>query len=121
MTGNKELNLLIVDDEPDVAELFESIVEDEYQCTVCTDPKAALTLLQERAFDIVVTDLKMPGVSGDHIVAAAKAKDAGTRVYISSGHSSDDGLVKEALEKGASGVITKPYTDLDEILTILKS
>lgn len=121
MSGNTEKKLLIVDDEPDVAELLESILEDDYSCTVCTDPNAALAMVQEAAFHIVVTDLKMPGVSGDQIVAAAKAKDSATKVFISSGHASDDGLVKEALANGASGVIPKPYTDLEEILAILKS
>lgn len=121
MSGNTEPKLLIVDDEPDVAELFESLVEEEYNCTVCTDPNAALAMLQEATFDIVVTDLKMPGVTGDQIVAAAKAKNTATKVFISSGHASDDGLVKDAVAKGASGVIPKPYTDLDEILAILKS
>lgn len=121
MPGNKDIKLLIVDDEPDVAELLESILEEKYDCTVCTDPNSALAMVQEAAFDIVVTDLKMPGVSGDQIVQAAKEKDSAIKVFISSGHASDDGLVKEAIAKGASGVIPKPYADLDEILAILAS
>lgn len=121
MPGNTLQNLLIVDDEPDVAELLESIAEEEYNCTVCTDPQTALKLLQEKQFAIVVTDLNMPGVAGDQIVAAAKAKDPSTKVLISSGHSLDDPRVQDAIAKGANGVIPKPYTDLDQVLTILKS
>lgn len=117
------LTLLLVDDEPDVAELFESIVEDDFDCTVCTDPPAALTLLNDKAFDVVVTDLKMPEVSGDQIVAAAKkvasALGRSVKVFVSSGHSADDHLVKAALANGADGLISKPYTDFDAILAQL--
>lgn len=125
MSGNNLPALLIVDDEPDVAELLESVLEDDFDCTVSTDPVAALELIASKSFDIVVTDLKMPGVSGAEVVAAAKqaaeAQNHTTKVYISSGHSSDDDYVKEALDKGADGLITKPYTDFAAIVAMLSS
>lgn len=115
--------LLIVDDEPEIAELFESLVEDEFATTVSTDPAAARDLIQSQQppFDLVVTDLKMPGVSGTDIIVAAKERCVTTKVFVSSGHAAEDDLVQEALRLGADGLIAKPYTDLDLVLSTLQS
>lgn len=112
--------LLIVDDEPDVADIFKILVEDSFDCTVCTDSRQALELVAATTYDVVVTDLKMPEVSGDAVLKATKEHSPSTRVFISSGHSLDDPSVQDAVNLGADGVITKPYTDIDQILAVLQ-
>ena len=60
-------------------------------------------------FDIIISDLNMPGVTGMQIIEKAKKAQPDTPIVILTGAAADDPQVKQALELGAKGLITKPF------------
>jgi DNA-binding NtrC family response regulator len=56
--------LLLVDDEPDILDFLERALRRSYQVTRFSDPIAALAAVKIRSFDVLITDQKMPGLSG---------------------------------------------------------
>ncbi|MEM9632457.1 MAG: PAS-domain containing protein [Pseudomonadota bacterium] len=62
----KKLNVLVVDDEADVGELIRDLLEDlGCRTTLCTDARQALVELSRSAFDMIISDFKMPGMNGE--------------------------------------------------------
>lgn len=77
-------SLLLVDDEPDILDFLERALRRRYQVTRFSDPAAALAAIKIRSFDVLITDQKMPGVSGLELVEAIADLQPGTvRVLIS--------------------------------------
>lgn len=77
-------SLLLVDDEPDILDFLERSLRRRYHVTRFSDPAAALAAIKIRSFDILITDQKMPGVSGLELVEAVADLQPGTvRVLIS--------------------------------------
>jgi DNA-binding NtrC family response regulator len=107
----RKLHALIVDDDPFMVRLIETVIAkkfaDRIQLESSSDPVAALQLLEARRYDLVFTDLEMPQVDGMQILAAARRRNAWTRVVVITGHSTLD-RVTTALELGASDYIMKP-------------
>jgi DNA-binding NtrC family response regulator len=76
--------LLLVDDEPDILDFLERALRRRYQVTRFSDPSAALAAVKVRSFDVLITDQKMPGVSGLELLeAVADLHPATVRVLIS--------------------------------------
>ena len=71
MTGR----ILIVDDERDMLTLISRIIQEdtEFEAVTETDPKKAVALFREDAFDLVMTDLKMPGMTGIEVLETVKS------------------------------------------------
>ena len=68
--------VLVVDDEPDMAESCAFLLGRQgYETAVATSGEAALTLLEERQFALVVSDVRMPRMSGMQLLSAIKARD----------------------------------------------
>jgi DNA-binding NtrC family response regulator len=69
--------ILIVDDELDMLELLKRIIEDktEYQVVTTPDPLDVPRILEENSFDLVITDLRMPGQSGMELLETIRQKD----------------------------------------------
>jgi DNA-binding NtrC family response regulator len=77
-------SLLLVDDEPDILDFLERALRRRYQVTRFSDPAAALAAVKIRSFDVLITDQKMPGVSGLELLAAVADLQPDTvRVLIS--------------------------------------
>lgn len=105
--------ILVVDDEPKMTSLICSQLEDAGQTVVtCTDSTEALTLIEKHAFDIIITDLSMPKVSGMVLLERGLAKE-GTDVVMMTAYGSVDTAV-EAMKKGAADYLVKPFS-LDEL------
>ena len=82
MTGS----LLVVDDDAVVREsLVEALVEAGYDVRAAGDGVRAVAMLAERAPDVVLSDVRMPGMDGPQTLAALKRLDAGVRAVIMSG------------------------------------
>jgi DNA-binding NtrC family response regulator len=76
--------LLLVDDEPDILDFLERALRRRYQVTRFSDPEAALAAVKIRAFDVLITDHKMPGVTGLELIEAVATLQPDTvRVLIS--------------------------------------
>lgn len=112
------ISVLVVDDSPDILALLQGLLESrDHVVETAASGHAALALLEEHVYDLVVTDLKMGGPDGLAVLAKAKATSPGTTVVIMTGYASLDTAL-EAIRGGAYDYITKPF-GLDEIEVLL--
>lgn len=108
--------VLVVDDEDAMrAPLTKALSLADYEVDVVADGRAALDRLRVLSYDLLITDLKMPGVDGLTVVREAKQLKANIPVIIISGHSSEENAIAAA-NLGVSGYLTKPF-ELPHILT----
>jgi two-component system, OmpR family, response regulator len=127
----KNLSILVVDDDPVVRRLLEQRLKKEnYQVQVAGDGYVAEKILRQQFFDVVLTDLMMPGaIGGIEVLEIAKDINSRTEVVLITAHSSVNTAV-EAMKKGAIDYLEKPinfdelFLRLDKIAnmqTILRS
>ena len=102
-------SILIVDDEPSISFLLSEILTTEgFDCQSCSSGQEALTLLQEKDFDIVISDLQMPGMTGLELLAVVHAKYPHTAFLILTGV--DDFRVGvQAMKHGGADYVAKPF------------
>jgi len=119
-TAMKKLNILVVDDEPSVCEVIQERLEiADYQVETAENGEEATDLITRHHYDVVLTDLKMPGeVDGIGVLEAAKARNINTEVILITGHGSVDNAVK-AMKKGANDYLRKPI-NLGELVLRLE-
>ncbi len=110
------LRLLIVDDELEVAEVLEEFLNEHFEVNVSTDPYDALRIISKEKFDLILTDMKMPGVSGLDIVKCGRKFQDNIPILIISGSPRTDANVNFALSQGASDMLSKPV-DQEELLS----
>ena len=113
--------LLVVDDDPDILEVMAEYLE-EYQVTCSPDSCHAVQILERETFDLVITDVLMPYVSGYDLLKVLKEKHPETPVILSSG-ADDIDVASESLDRGAVTFIFKPFDRselLEEVHQILK-
>jgi DNA-binding NtrC family response regulator len=102
--------ILVVDDEAVVREGVRRILEgDRYSVESCASGRAALDAMQEKDFDMVITDLKMPGMGGLEVLKTIKILQPEIPVIIITGYSTVDTAV-DAMKNGAIDYIAKPFT-----------
>jgi two-component system NtrC family sensor kinase len=106
---------MVVDDDPAVVRACAAILADEgYQVWATTDGAAARAQLDKEQFDLLLLDLKMPGVDGLTILRRARELDPGATAVFVTGHGSMQ-LAIEALRGGARDFLLKPF-DIDELV-----
>lgn len=111
--------VLLVDDEEDfVSALAERLRIRDYDAKVSTNGKSALFEIGNERPDIVLLDLKMPGMSGMETLEKIRAKDPSIEVIIVTG-SVDSEVGKKALKAGASYHILKPI-DIEDLMDNLR-
>ncbi len=111
----KNKNILLVDDEETILSSFRKSFEYEgYTVTTASNGEQAVTILQNTHFDLVITDLVMPGVDGIGVLREAAKKDPDICVIILTGYGDMTSAI-EALRLGADDYLLKPC-DTDELL-----
>ncbi len=102
--------VLVIDDEKDMLTLLRRIINGEasHEVTTHSDPFKALAELEAGAFDLVLTDLKMPKMNGIQVLERAKAVHPDMPVVIMTAYGTIENAV-EAIRKGAFDYITKPF------------
>jgi two-component system, OmpR family, response regulator len=127
----ENLSILVVDDDPVIRRLLEQrLLKQSYEVAIAENGLQAEVLLQDRSFDVVLTDLMMPGgIGGIEVLEITKNLHPETQVVLITAHSSIDSAV-EAMKKGATDYLEKPinfdelFLRLDKIAnvkTILRS
>jgi DNA-binding NtrC family response regulator len=102
--------VLAVDDEPVVCESIRRVlVEEGYAVETSTSPRAALDLLKEKHFDLLLLDIKMPEMDGIEVLRAARELSPDTEVLIITGYATIDTAV-EAIKLGAFDYLEKPVS-----------
>ena len=117
-TGKREaadgkLHVMILDDEPIVGKrLSPALTKAGFEVEVFMNPTEALARLNEKEFDIVVTDLRMEEVDGIQVLEHIMEKCKNTRVILITGYATVE-VAREALVKGAFDFIAKPFKPKD--------
>jgi CheY-like chemotaxis protein len=114
------LKVLVVDDEPAVrTALSEILTAEGHEVAACADGPAALERSREEAFDLVITDLSMPGMSGWEVAGCVKAERPETPVLLITGWGEQIDPA-EARAKGVDAVLAKPFTRIDLAMLIVE-
>ena len=114
-----QYTILIIDDEKNIREGLGAALEMEgYKIALASDGKAGLERLVKGDIDLVITDLRMPEVSGEQVLAKVAAENPGVPVIVLTGHGSIDSAV-DAMRNGAYDFLTKPL-NLDQLVLIVK-
>ena len=111
--------LLFVDDDPRAGDLMLRFCEDsEFGCRVFNDPLQALEFFREQGADVIITDLRMPGLSGIELLSRVRALDTEVPVIITTAYSTVEDAI-EALRLGATDFIKKPF-DMEELMMLVE-
>ena len=114
----QKTSILILDDEPIVSKRLKPSLEKKgYEVEAFTTSKDALERIEERKFDIVVTDLKMEGVDGMQFLTRVKEKYPETEVIVITGFATM-ATAKESFNKGVFDFLAKPFK-LGEIAEVI--
>ena len=100
--------LLIVDDDTGIREVLQELFSDNYECHTADRAEQALAYLELETYDTVITDIAMPGLSGEEILKDVLQKAPATPVIVISGVA-DQLMSKKLLAMGAFAYFTKPY------------
>ena len=101
--------VLVADDEASVRDLLaKTLALAEYYVDVAADGRAAVERLRVLPYDLLITDLRMPGVDGLAVIREARRLNADIPVIIITGFSSEASAI-EAVNLGVSGYLTKPF------------
>ncbi len=120
MTPKTREQILVVDDAPNTLEIIQRNLQAEgYRVFTAADVQSAIQLLQQTPFDLVVTDFKMPKVSGLDLVHYVRENLKDTEVMMITGYPSVGGAVG-AVKAGAAEYLAKPFTD-EELLSAVNN
>jgi DNA-binding NtrC family response regulator len=114
-------HILVVDDERNTREALDVILQREgYDVTIVASGEQALIHLQHHTVDLVLSDVKMPGMDGLTLLQRVKAQDAGIVMVMMSGHS-DVVAAVQAMKQGAFDYLVKPFSKDDVLHTVQKA
>jgi len=117
----KGAQILIVDDEEDICELLSRIMKDEgFEPLVAHDGDMALQMIRSETPDVLLTDIRMPGMDGMLLLKRAKEMDPDIPVIIITAYADIHGSV-EALRKGAHDYLAKPFDHCEVIRTVRRA
>jgi diguanylate cyclase (GGDEF)-like protein len=115
-----DCTILIVDDEKVICKLLSSALAGRYNVFTCQTGEDAVRMLEESEFDVVISDLKLPGVSGLEVLKFAKEKDDFTEIMIITGYASLESATS-AINLGVSAYLTKPLAIADFLMQVEKA
>jgi two-component system response regulator PilR (NtrC family) len=112
--GGHKPRILIVDDEPSMREMLRIVLRrDGYDVTVAANGKQAIDILQRERIDLLLSDIRMPDLSGVDVLRAAKETNRDLVAFMMTAFASTDTAV-EAMRLGAADYFTKPFS-MDEM------
>ena len=107
--------ILVVDDEEGIRAFIAEVLDDEdHEVMQAGDGAEAAGLLEKSAFDLVITDLKMPRMDGLELLSRVKELEPATEVVMLTAHGSVDSAV-EAMKRGAFDFLSKPLSGPAEL------
>jgi DNA-binding NtrC family response regulator len=116
----RKISILIVDDEESVRDsLYNWFVEDGYRVECAENANKALSMLESDSFDIILADIKMPGMDGLEMLRRIKLLKADSIVIVMTAFATVDTAV-QALKDGAFDYVTKPF-DPDDLSHLIRN
>ena len=114
-----KFTILVIDDEENIRNGLAANFElEDYNVKTASSGKEGLALISKGDIDLVITDLRMDGISGEEVVRHVSTKTPGIPVIVLTGHGSIDAAVN-AMRDGAYDFLTKPL-NLDQLNMIVK-
>lgn len=118
MSGDFKPRILIVDDERNISEVLSDLLSDTYDCTTAASAEEAIARLQESEFNLVISDITMPGMSGLDMLPQLKKIAPNTVVIMISGVQTVESAIG-ALRLGAFDYLMKPF-DLRQVEAVVQ-
>ena len=106
--------ILIVDDEKPTREGLRAALEDKYDVYIAEDGESAIRLIEEDGFDVLLTDLRMPGVDGLDLIKRAKSLNKPPVCILMTAYGSEE-MAVDAMRQGADDYIAKGRLQIDEL------
>jgi len=118
MPTNIQPRLLLVDDELEITEILADLLSENYSCKRAASAEQALKRLEEDEFELVISDITMPGMSGLEMIPEVKRISPNTVVVMISGMQTVESAIG-ALRLGAFDYLMKPF-DLRQVEAVVK-
>jgi two-component system NtrC family sensor kinase len=113
--------LLVVDDEPSFVKLCQRILSNAgYEVAGVSRGEEAVTLVRENAYDLLLTDIKMPQMDGFEVMRLARQVAPQMAIVVATGQIAPD-ITQRALQEGAQGLVNKPLASNQELITIVQT
>src|SRR5574339_921161 len=114
------VSVLVVDDEPGIAALCKRVLSRAgYDVVALTDPRAAIEDLQQKRFDLLLVDIRMPEVDGFDVISRAQMVQPDIAVLVMTGFGTVETAIR-ALRQGVDGLLLKPFEKSDELLSSVR-
>ncbi|MBI3927896.1 MAG: PAS domain-containing protein [Armatimonadetes bacterium] len=113
-------HILVVDDEPGILQCLEDLLEDEYVVHTTTHPDTALELIEKHEIAVLVSDQRMPGFSGDELLARAAELSAATRVLLT-GYADLEAVIRAVNRGHIYAYVSKPWKPAELQLTLARA
>jgi putative nucleotidyltransferase with HDIG domain len=110
--ANGPARILIIDDEPNVLSVLYSLLSDKHECKTASCAAEALELFKESQFDLILSDIMMPGMSGLELLEVIKKTEDSPTVILISGNINIQSAI-DAMRRGAYDYVTKPFNLAD--------
>ena len=121
-TPTSAIRVLIVDDNPTMVKLIASFLNDpqSFATTGCTSISRTLELVETEEFDVVITDLVMPELTGLELIARIRDIQPACRTIVVTGYPAEEHL-QRMLELGVEEHLTKPFHRDEIVAAVLKA
>lgn len=117
---NEKLRILVVDDESIVRVSCKRILEPEgFHVDIAADGYEAIELIKKQAYDIIITDLKMPKMDGLEVLQWIKRNSPASKVVVITGFSTPE-IAERSVEAGATKYLEKPFTP-ETLISVIQS
>ena len=116
----ESISVLVVDDEPGIALLCDRILSRAgYEVISKTNPRIAIENLQEKRFDLLLVDIRMPEVDGFDVISRAQMVQPDIAVLVMTGFGTVETAIR-ALRQGVDGLLLKPFKQSEELLQAVR-
>jgi DNA-binding NtrC family response regulator len=113
--------ILVIDHEKDNRTILEAILKKEkYEVRSTPDGKKAMDLIKSEHFDLIIIDIRVPGINRLEAVSQIKKWDDSIEVIVLTGYATIENAVKSLRDNGASDFLTKPLESTDELINNVK-
>jgi len=118
--SNKNINVLIIDDEESILSSLRRLLEDKgYNVVTNTNPAAAIEYMRNNIVHIALVDITMPNMDGLSALSMMKDVNGITQIIMMSAYATPERVIA-ALENGANDFLLKPFNNLEYVVSIVE-
>ncbi len=112
--------ILIVDDEPQALKFLDFVLSDEgFRITSASDGEEAINIFRSESFDLVITDIRMPGMKGTELIKQLKKKDPDVEIIVLTAFATVDNAIETLQDDRAFNFLKKPLEDIEVFFNVI--